>query len=191
MLQIDDKIMSLDVIEKRFVCDLGACKGACCVEGDSGAPLDMDELELIEEVYPIVHPYMREEGIDAVERQGAYTIDSDGDYVTPLINNKECAFVIFEDGVAKCAIEKAYFDKLIDWRKPVSCHLYPIRIKKYKDFDAVNYDKSDICKAAVKSGNDSGVVVYEFVKDALVRKYGEEFYSKLDYAAKNLKFSNT
>jgi uncharacterized protein DUF3109 len=189
MLQIDDKIISLDVIEKQFVCDLDKCKGACCIHGDSGAPLDQDELLKIDEAYPIVQPLMTEKGIDAVERQGTYTIDQDGDYVTPLVDNKECAYVIFENGIAKCSIEKAYFDKLISFRKPVSCHLYPIRIKKFEKFDGVNYDKNEICKPACKIGEELKVPVYVFVKDALIRKYGKEWYEKLEYAAKNLKIS--
>lgn len=187
MLQIDDKIISLDVIEKQFVCNLSKCKGACCIQGDSGAPLDDNELELIDEAYPIVHPFMTEKGIEAVERQGTYTIDVDGDRVTPLVDNKECAYVYFEEGVTKCAIEKAYNEKLISFQKPVSCHLYPIRIKKFDSFDGVNYDKNDICKPAVVHGKRLGVPIYEFVKDGLVRKYGEEWYKKLEYAAKNLK----
>jgi len=189
MLQIDDKIISFDVIEKRFVCDLTACHGACCVKGDSGAPLEMDELEIIDEVYSVVQQFMTEKGIDAVERQGTYTIDIDGDYVTPLVDNKECAYVFFENNIALCAIEKAWSEKLISFQKPVSCHLYPIRIKKYKDFDGINYDKNDICNPALLLGKKLGTPIYVFVKDALIRKYGIEWYEKLEYAAKNLKIT--
>jgi len=189
MLQIDDKIISLDVIEKHFVCDLTACHGACCVKGDSGAPLEMDELEIIDEVYSVVQQFMTEKGIDAVERQGTYTIDIDGDYVTPLVDNKECAYVFFENNIALCAIEKAWSEKLISFQKPVSCHLYPIRIKKYNDFDGINYDKNDICNPALELGKKLGTPIYVFVKDALIRKYGIEWYEKLEYAAKNLKIT--
>jgi uncharacterized protein DUF3109 len=189
MLQIDNTIVSLDVIEKKFACNLTACNGACCIQGDSGAPLEHEELELIDEVYPIIQPFMTKKGIDAVERQGTYTIDLDGDYVTPLVDNRECAYAYFENNLALCAIEKAYYDKLISFQKPVSCHLYPIRIKKYDDFDGINYDKNEICKPALELGKKKGTPIYQYVKVALIRKYGKEWFEKLEYAAKNLKIT--
>lgn len=188
MLQIGKTIISLNLIEKKFVCDLQACKGACCVVGDSGAPLEEEELEIFDDIYSIVEPYLSEEGIKAIEEQGRYTVDDDNDFVTPLINNKECAYTIFEDGIAKCAIEKAFFDKKISFRKPISCHLYPVRITKYTKFDAVNYESNKLCADAVKLGNKLGVPVYEFLKEPLTKKYGEEWYKELEYAAKNLNF---
>ena len=187
MLEIDNKLLSLDLIEKKFCCDISVCKGACCIQGDSGAPLEDHEAEILDEIYPIIKSYLRKEGIDAIEKQGLHIIDNDGDVVTPLIDDNECAFVIFEDDVAKCAIERAYFDGKVEFRKPVSCHLYPIRIKKYKEFDGVNYDKWAICKPAVKYGNEKNIRVFEFAKEALIRKYGEEWYEKLKYAGDNLK----
>ena len=188
MLQIGKTIVSLNLIEKNFVCDLQACKGACCVVGDSGAPLEEDELEIFDDIYSIVEPYLSEEGIRAIDEQGLYTVDDDNDYVTPLINNKECAYTIFENGIAKCAIEKAFFDKKINFRKPISCHLYPVRITKYTEFDAVNYETNKLCADAVNLGNKLGVPVYKFLKEPLIRKYGEEWYKELEYAAKNLNF---
>ena len=124
-------------------------------------------------------------GLLAIQDQGLYVIDGDGDMVTPLVNNKECAYVYVENGVSKCAIEKAYFKGEIDFRKPISCHLYPIRITKYKDYDAVNYDKSEICSSAVAQGEAKGVLVYKFLKEALERKYGENWYEQLDIIVKN------
>jgi hypothetical protein len=184
MVKIGRTVVSDDVIEKRFVCDLGRCHGACCVEGESGAPLGAGEPEKLAEIYPVVKPYMTAEGIRAVETQGVYTVDSDGDDVTPLIGDRgACAFVVMEGGIAACAIEKAFRDGRIDFQKPVSCHLYPVRITPYKQYDAVNYHAWDICKPACKLGDKLKVPVYRFVKDALVRKYGAAWYDALCEAA--------
>ena len=186
MLEIGRAIVSLDVLAKQFACDLGACKGACCEEGDSGAPLEEDELAILEEIYPIVEPYLPEAGRKAIKQQGYSIIDSDGDYVTPLVGNRECAYTIYENGVALCGIEKAYFDGKIQWRKPISCHLYPIRISKYTDFDAVNYDKQEICQSARTCGAKLQLPVYKFLKEPLIRKYGQEWYAQLEEAAAHL-----
>jgi len=186
MVEVGKAIISLDVFAKEFVCDLHACKGACCEEGDSGAPLEKEELEIIDDIYENVKPYLPESGIKAIEKQGKYIVDSDGDYVTPLVNKRECAYTIYEQGIAKCGIEKAYFDKKISWRKPISCHLYPIRIKQYADFDAVNYDKQDICSPARACGAKLKVPVYKFLKEPLIRKYGIEWYSEVEDIAKYL-----
>jgi len=187
MLQIDRALISLDVLEKKFVCNLGACKGACCVEGDSGAPLEDDETKIIEEIYPIVEKYMTPEGKKAVELQGKYIIDYEGDKVTPLVNNKECAYTYrSKEGIVFCAIEKAFLEKEIDFQKPLSCHLYPIRITKYKEFDAVNYQAIQICIPARINGEKLGIPVYQFVKAPLIRKYGAEWYKQLEIAAKEL-----
>ena len=185
MIAIGDTIVSEHLLEKKFVCDLNACKGECCVAGDAGAPLDEDELRKLKEVFPAVKPYMQPEGIKAVEEYGVYVFDEDGDYVTPLIDGKECAFTIFDDkGIAKCAIEQAFYDGKIDYKKPISCHLYPIRITKYKDYDAVNYHKWEVCRAACRCGDKLNVPVYRFLKDPLIRKYGEEWYKQLEMADK-------
>ncbi|MDA3866871.1 MAG: DUF3109 family protein [Salinivirgaceae bacterium] len=184
MLEIGKTLVSLDIIEKQFHCDLSKCNGACCVVGESGAPLEENEKELIADTYPLVREYMHPEGIQAVEEQGWYVIDDDGDTVTPLINDGACAYAYNVNGVTLCAIEKAWFEKKIDFRKPVSCHLYPVRITSYKSYDAANYEKNKICKAALKMGRQQEVYLYKFLKDALVRKYGEQWYAELEENAR-------
>ena len=188
MIQVDDKIISLDVFEKHFVCDLSACKGACCIEGDSGAPLIKQEEEILDYFYEKVKPYMRAEGITEIENQGVAVFDADGDLTTPLVNNRECAFVIDEKGISKCSIEKAYYAGEVDFKKPISCHLFPIRIKEYRDFDAVNYEEIKICKPACKCGSELEVPVYAFLKEPLIRKYGEAWYNKLLKTVKTISY---
>lgn len=184
MIQIDDKLISEDLFSEEFVCNLAKCKGICCVEGDAGAPLDEDETKILDEIYPKIKSYLRPEGIQAIEEQGTYTLDFEGDLVTPLVNNAECAYVIFDEkGYTKCAIEKAYEDGVINWQKPISCHLYPIRITEYSNFSAINYHEWDICSDACTLGKELGVKVYQFLKKPLIRKYGEEFYQTLSEAA--------
>ena len=183
-IQIDDKLISGELIDEMFHCDIAACKGACCVEGDLGAPLEDSELGIMDQIYEQVKPYMRQEGIEAVEEQGVAVLDFTHAYSTPLVHGRECAYVSFDEkGVALCAIEQAWSDGKIGFRKPVSCHLYPIRIKEYDDFDALNYDRWDICSAACDLGEAKGIPVYQFTKDALIRKYGQEFYDTLDAIA--------
>ncbi len=184
MIQIDDKLISEDLFSEEFVCNLAKCKGICCVEGDAGAPLDEDETKILDEIYPKIKPYLRSEGIQAIEEQGTYTLDFEGDLVTPLVNNAECAYVIFDEkGYTKCAIEKAYEDGVIDWQKPISCHLYPIRITEYSNFSAINYHEWNICSDACTLGKELGIKVYQFLKKPLIRKYGEDFYQTLSEAA--------
>jgi hypothetical protein len=186
MLQIENSLISDDLIEKKFVCDLKQCKGACCVEGDSGAPLEPGERELLDKDYEKIKSFMREEGISAIEKKGKYYIDSEHDVVTMLVDGKECAFTIFdEEGIAACAIEKAYEAGVTEFRKPMSCWLYPVRTKEIKDLHAVNYDKWDICKAAVLFGEKHNVKVYEFLKEPLIQKFGEEWYEQLSHFAEN------
>ena len=188
MIQVDDKIISFEVFEKQFVCDLSACKGACCVEGDAGAPLTDKELDVLPNIYNEVKSYMRTEGIAEIEKQGFFVLDGDGDKTTPLVKNKECAFVVFdENNIAKCSIEQAYNDGKINFKKPISCHLFPILIKEYRDFDAVNYEAINICKPACFCGESLRVPVYRFLKEPLIRLYGEEWYDKLTEAARLLK----
>jgi len=187
MIQIEDKIISLDIFEKYFVCDLNICKGACCIEGDSGAPLLEDEKKVLEDAYIKIKPYMQREGIDAVENKGVAVIDSQGDLTTTLVNNRECSFVFFDKGIAKCSIEKAYNEGKTDFKKPISCHLFPIRINKHSDFDAVNYEKVKICRSACECGGKLKVPLYVFLKESLIRKYGNRWYQKLLEAAKLLK----
>lgn len=184
MIIIDKTIVSDDLLDKKFVCSLNKCKGACCVEGDSGAPLEWDETGMIERIYDRVKDYMTPEGIASVNTYGKWIIDSEGDFVTPLVGGvKHCAYVFFEEGIAKCAFEKAHNEGRISWKKPVSCHLYPVRITNYENYDAVNYNKWEICSPACSNGAALGVSVFEFVKEGLIRKYGEQWYQQLEGAA--------
>jgi hypothetical protein len=185
MISIDDTLISDDLVKTRFVCDLASCKGACCVEGDSGAPLEEEELAILDDIYVDVKPYMVPAGIEVVEQNGKYTIDSDGDFVTPLVNNRECAYVFYDEkGVTKCAIEKAHIDGKIDFKKPISCHLFPVRLNKYSTFTAVNIQSLDICQAAFTCGNKLQVPVYRFLKEPLIRKFGSDWFEALDAVAK-------
>lgn len=184
MIQIEDKLISEELFSEEFVCNLTKCRGACCVAGDVGAPLDKEETVLLETIFEKVKPYLRPEGVRALE-EGTWTIDpSDGDYVTPMVNGAECAYVIFdENGITKCGIEQAYEDGAVDWQKPISCHLYPIRITEYSTFTALNYHEWDICAPACTLGKELQVPVYKFLKTPLIRKYGQEFYETLSDAA--------
>ncbi|HAN00730.1 MAG TPA: DUF3109 domain-containing protein [Marinilabiliales bacterium] len=187
MLQIENTLISLDILEKKFVCNLHACKGACCVEGDSGAPLDAEETPILEQIFPQVKPYMTPEGIETVQKLGTWVVDDDGDKVTPLVNNRECAYVYRnQEGIVLCAIEKAFNEGKVSFQKPVSCHLYPIRVKKYADFDAVNYESNHLCVPARVNGEKLGVPVYQFVRGPLIRKFGEEWFHQLEIAANEL-----
>lgn len=179
-------VISQDIFEAHFVCDLTKCKGACCVEGDSGAPLDKEEVLILEKEYEKIKPFLRAEGIKAIAEQGTSTIDEhDGELVTPLVNDKECAYVVFDNkGTTLCGIELAWKQGETSFRKPVSCHLYPIRIQSYSSFDAVNYDKWEICSPACTLGKELKVPVYKFAKDSLIRKYGEPWYNELEIIAK-------
>lgn len=189
MIQIDDKLVSLDVLQEEFVCNLGACKGACCVEGDYGAPLTDEELGILETEYPNFKPFLRKSGIRAVEQQGTSVQDPDGEWVTPLRAGKECAYTVFDknNGTAMCGIELAWKAGKTSFRKPVSCHLYPVRTKRYKTFEAVNYSRWNICSAACTLGQELKVPVFRFLKEALVRKYGEAWYQQLEEIATQLK----
>lgn len=187
MVEIDKKLISLDVFDRKFVCDLSACKGACCVEGDAGAPLTIEEVDILEESLDKVKPFMREEGITEVEKSGVFYMDHDNEPVTTLVNGKECAFVFFDqEGITKCSIEEAHNQGVIDFKKPISCHLYPIRVSKFREFEAVNYNEWDICKSACSCGLKLDVPVYKFLKEPITRKWGEEFYEKLTIAAEEI-----
>lgn len=182
MIIVGKTLVSEELFEEYFVCDLNACKGACCIEGDSGAPLDADELDQLEQVWPAVQKYMRPEGIKAIEDLGLYQMDSDGDLVTTLVDgNKECAFVTFDEkGIAKCALEQAYIAGDTQWKKPVSCHLYPVRLKELSEFTAVNYHRWQLCEPACACGASLKVPVYRFLKEPLIRKFGEEWYRQIE-----------
>ena len=170
MIIIGDTSISDDLYMVRFCCNLARCQGACCVAGDAGAPLEEEEISIMEDDLEVIKPYMTERGIATVEKTGVFDYDLFGKFVTPLVNDGECAFAIFENGIAFCAIEKAYFEGKTKFRKPVSCHLYPVRITKYETFEAVNYEKWNICKPALKLGNKEGIPLYKFLKEALIRK---------------------
>lgn len=186
MIQIDNTLVSNDLITAKFVCDLQKCKGACCVMGDSGAPLENDEILILKKIFPELKPFLRHEGIKAIEKQGVSVLDAENENVTPLIDGKECAFVVYENDIARCAIEKAYNAGAVNFRKPISCFLYPVRIKKYKSFEAVNYDIWNICDAARILGQSANIAVYEFTAIALKEKYGEEWLKKLNDAASEI-----
>ncbi len=188
MLRIKDTIFSLDVIEKKFECDLPACRGYCCRYGDSGAPLTDDEVKMLDQSWPVIKPYLRSEGIRVIRKKGTSTTDFENERVTPLIgNNEECAYTVFDDNIYKCGIEKAWSDGKISFRKPLSCHLFPVRIKRYRDFTAVNYQQLSICIPGRECGESGGVYLYEFLREALVRALGVEIYEDLCIAALELR----
>jgi hypothetical protein len=187
MLRIDNIIFSLDILEKKFMCDLHDCHGDCCRDGDSGAPLADDEIKVLEDIWPVVKEYLRPEGLQAIETQGKSVVDFENDNVTPLVGNAECAYTIFEDGILKCAIEKAWTEGKITFQKPLSCHLFPVRIKKFSDFLAVNYQEIPICSGARRKGFKDGVYVYEFLREPLIRAVGEKVYEELCFAAGELR----
>jgi len=191
MFQLDKTIVSEEILEKEFVCNLNACKGACCVDGDAGAPLEKEELVILEEILPVLKSYLRKEGLQAIEAQGLYTTNEQGEHETTLVNGADCAYVIYDEkNVAMCGIEEAYNQGEIAFKKPISCHLYPVRIKQYSEFAAVNYDKWEICDDACSLGQELGVPVYKFVKQALIRKFGKEWYSELEKVAEQKNKSN-
>lgn len=184
MIQIDDTLVSLDVIEKFFLCDLSHCKGECCVEGDSGAPLEPGEVEELEKVLPVVWNDLSEKAKAVIDRQGVSYVDEEGDRVTSIVDGKDCVFTCYgSDGTCKCAVEKAFRESKTSFYKPISCHLYPVRITEYPDFKAVNYHKWDVCKAAALLGEKERVRVYQFLKEPLVRKFGEQWYAALEECA--------
>jgi hypothetical protein len=184
LIQIDDTIISLDLIERFFHCNLTQCKGECCVEGDAGAPLEKEEFDILRKLLPVVWNDLAPEAQAVINKQGVGYIDSDNDIVTSIINGKNCVFTCYDtDGICKCAIEKAYYEGRTDFRKPVSCHLYPVRITKYKDYTAVNYHRWKVCRAAEILGEQKRIPVYRFLREPLIRKFGEEWYNALDACA--------
>ncbi|MEN9598161.1 MAG: hypothetical protein RL596_472 [Bacteroidota bacterium] len=191
MIAIDQVLISDEVVQEQFVCDLSKCKGGCCEDGDAGAPMEKWELEKLKTYYEVVKPYMTAEGIAEVERVGKYIYDREFGWVTPTINGEICAYGYKDEkGIIKCAVEQAYNDGKLDWKKPISCHLFPIKTKRSKrdpDVEYVNYEpREDLCKAACSLGKKLKVPVYVFLKDALIRKYGEAFYAALETAAEKL-----
>ncbi|MES2772713.1 MAG: DUF3109 family protein [Bacteroidota bacterium] len=189
MIAIDNKLVTDQLVEENFVCDLVKCKGGCCVDGDAGAPLDNDERKNIDDVYEAVKPYLNAESIEEIERQGKYVYDEEFGWTTPAINGGVCVYGITDKyGIVKCGIEQAYNDGKVQWKKPISCHLFPVRIQKSNDgkTEYVNYEpRESLCKPACKLGNKLKVPVYQFLKEPLIRKYGEDFYEALDAVAKD------
>lgn len=191
MIAINNVLISDQVVSEQFVCDLHKCKGACCVDGDAGAPLDRKELKNIDEVFDKVLPYLDETSRSEIERQGRYVYDKEFGWVTPTINSQVCVYGIKDkDGIVKCGIEQAFIDGKVKWKKPISCHLFPIITKTSKNGNTeyVNYEpREDHCKAACSLGKKLKVPVYQFLKEPLIRKFGEEFYETLDATAAHLK----
>lgn len=188
MIQHGNTLISDEIIEEQFVCDLNKCKGACCVEGDLGAPLLEEELEVMQEVMEVAKDYLSPEAIQALENHGAFVKDRDGDFSTTTINGKECAFAFYdEQQILKCSIEQAQKDGKTDFKKPLSCHLYPIRTIKAGDMQALNYDRWSICAPACDLGQELKVPVYKFLKEPLIRKFGEEWYEELCNLAEDFK----
>lgn len=188
MIAIDNKLVSDEIVQKQFVCDLVKCKGGCCEDGDAGAPLQLDELDELIHNYEAIKPYLTEAGIKSIEKQGKYLYNVDFGWVTPTIKGEMCAYGFKdENGIIKCGIEKAYNEGKIKWKKPISCHLFPIRVSKSKEdenLEYLNYEpRPDLCKAACKLGKRLKVPVYVFLKESIIRKYGEEFYNALEAAA--------
>ena len=191
MIAIDNILVSDEVVSEQFVCDLNKCKGGCCEDGDSGAPLTNEELELLRDHIEEIKPYITPEGLKVLETEGLYKYDSEFGWVTPTIAGRMCAYG-FRDrqGIIKCGIEQAFLDKKISWKKPISCHLFPVKITRNKkqNQEYVNYEpRQDLCKAACKLGRQLKVPVYLFLKEALIRKYGPDFYSRLEASAHHLK----
>ncbi len=187
MLQIDNTVISFDVLEKYFICDLDKCLGECCIEGDAGAPLEEEEKRILEEILPIVWDDLSPAAQEKIKEQGISYVDEEGDLVTSIVNGKDCVFTCYEaGGMCKCAIEKAFREGKTSFYKPISCHLYPIRIKDFGEFSAVNLHKWKICKAAFVLGRKKGVKVYQFLKEPLIRKFGQEWYEQLEIAVNEL-----
>lgn len=191
LIEVKDKVVSTEIFERKFVCDLNACKGACCIEGDAGAPLTFEEIHLLEDNLEHIIPYMRPEGVAEVERNGVFYVDQDNEPVTALLNgSEECAFVYFDEkGITKCAVEQAYNEGKTNFKKPISCHLYPIRVKQFNDFEALNYDVWPICAPACACGDKLDVPVFRFLKEPLIRAFGDDFYKELEVVDRELKAS--
>ncbi len=184
MFQINDTVVASDIIEESFICNLSVCKGECCVEGESGAPLENQEVKIIEDLLPQVWDDLSPEAQNIIKQQGVAYKDDDGEMVTSIVNGKDCVFTYYDEhGVCKCAIEKAYREGRVDFYKPISCHLYPIRLQKYNSFTAVNYHRWSVCQAAVLLGKKEGLKIYQFLKEPLVRRFGEDWYNELALVA--------
>lgn len=197
MVQVGDVIVSFDVLTEKFCCDLSVCHGECCVEGDAGAPVLLDEVSLLETAVPVVKDDLSPEALAEIDRQGVVYSDPSGELVTSIVNGKDCVFCMKGDlqlaeGAAPtpctlCAIEKAWREGRSSFMKPVSCHLYPIRVGHYGSYYTLNYHKWDICQCAVKKGKEENIAVYQFLREPLIRKFGQEWYDELCFVADELK----
>ena len=179
MLSIDHVLISDAVLNEYFACDFSACKGLCCVEGDAGAPLEEEEISILEDCFDSIKPYMLQAGIQAVEQNGVFDYDADGNLVTPLINDKECVFVYFDENASKCAVERAFLEGKIDFQKPISCHLYPIRIKKFDYYERLDYHQWEVCEAARRQGKNLKITVFDYLEEPLTRRYGKAWIKKV------------
>lgn len=188
MIQIQHTLLSDEIFEEQFICDLCKCKGQCCVEGESGAPITREEFDKINEILPEIRKDLSPKALELIERQGIAYTDTDGELVTSIIEGKECVFARFDaDGVCKCTIDSAFREGRISVQKPISCHLYPVRLHEYADFTAVNYHRWSVCRPALKLGRKEGVPLYRFLREPLIRKFGEEWYREVCEAAVLLK----
>lgn len=191
MIQIDDVVVALDVFQEKFLCNLDACKGECCIEGDAGAPLEQEEVAQLEKVLPIIWDDLSPEAQEVINKEGVCYEDWDGELVTSIVNGKDCVFTCYDEkGYCFCAIEKAYRAGKTDFYKPVSCHLYPIRIGNYGSYKAVNYHRWSVCHAAILLGEKENVPIYKFLKEPLIRKFGKDWYAELESAAEELEGRN-
>jgi len=179
MLAIDNVIISDNVLNQYFACDISCCKGKCCVEGDAGAPLEEDEISILEDCLEEIIPFMSEKSAEMVVKTGVFDYDVDGVLVTPLVNDSECIFVYFDENGAKCAIEKAFLEGKIDFQKPISCHLYPIRVKKINNYEVLNYHQWEVCKGAKKHGKNLNISLFNYLKTPLIRRYGSGWFEKI------------
>jgi hypothetical protein len=187
MLQIKDTLISLDLFDQMFCCDLQHCRGICCIEGDSGAPLEMEEIAELENVLPVIWDDLSSRAKEVIEKQGVAYADIEGEMVTSIVNGKDCVFTCYgEDGICYCAVEKAWREGKISFMKPISCHLYPIRTKQYPEYTAVNYQQWSICTGARILGKKTGTPLYKYLKEPLIRKFGQEWYDELLIAAEML-----
>lgn len=188
MIQIDDTIISVDCLTEKFCCDLEACKGECCIEGDAGAPVELEEVAALEKALPVVWPMLSASAQAVIDRQGVVYTDEEGDLVTSIVNGKDCVFTCYgEDGTCYCALERAYREGKTSFYKPISCHLYPIRLKRVGDCVALNYNRWNVCKMAVVKGRQLDLPVYRFLKAPLIRRFGEAWYAELESAVEELK----
>ena len=188
MIQIGDVIVSLDVLRAKFCCDLNDCHGYCCVEGDSGAPIEQDEVAALEEALPVVWHDLSEKAKSVIDRQGVVYNDNDGDLVTSIVEGKDCVFTCYDEkGCCYCALEKAYREGKSGFYKPISCHLYPIRVSDFGSCKALNYHRWDVCKAAVVLGESKDIPLYKFLKEPLVRKFGAAWYAELEDTVEELR----